>query len=139
MAKVSGIGALIKVDDSTGAARDVSSDVGSYTLNVGNNVVDVSAISASAMERLSLRSDVSINLTGAALDFGSNLAHDVFKVMTGERTVELGPIGSGTGDPKISFEGVIESYTPTADASGASGWSATIMLSNGTAPSWTTY
>jgi hypothetical protein len=139
MAKTSGIGAIIKVDDSGSVARDISIDVGSYSLNVGNNVVDVSAISSSAMERLILRSDISISITGAALDFGTNLAHDVFKVLTGERTVELGPIGSTGGDPKISFEGVIESYLPTGDGSGASGWSASILLSNGTAPSWTTY
>ena len=52
MAKQTGIGTVIQVDDSAGTARDISDDITNYDIGIAQNTIDVTTISKSAMETL---------------------------------------------------------------------------------------
>ena len=41
MAKQTGIGTVIQVDDSSGTARDISDDITNYDINIAQNTIDV--------------------------------------------------------------------------------------------------
>ena len=51
MAKQSGLGDYLAVDDSSGSARDISTDVTSATFNTGKSLQDITGIDKSAVER----------------------------------------------------------------------------------------
>jgi hypothetical protein len=138
MAKTSGIGSIISVDDSSGTARDISGDVNSLTNDQGQDLAVVTGIDKSAQERIPLLADLTVTLNGTA-NFSSNMSHDVFKTLTGTRTVTWGPIGSTSGYPKLEAEMVVESFNYARDASGALNYTASLSLQSGTVPAWTTY
>ncbi len=138
MAKTSGIGSIISVDDSGGTARNISGDVNSLTNDQGQDLAVVTGIDKSAEERIPLLADLTMTLNGTA-NFASNMSHDVFKVLSGTRTVTWGPIGSTSGYPKLEAEMVVESFNYSRDASGALNYTANMSLQSGTLPAWTTY
>src|SRR3990167_9277960 len=92
MAKESGIGWTTgSVDDSGGTARAIVNDITSLNFSTPRNVQDVTGIDKSAMERLLLLADFSIDLSGVFND-AVNRAHDVFKTVPSTsvaRTVTL--------------------------------------------------
>ena len=86
MAKVSGLGDYLAVDDSSGSARDISNDVTSATFDNGQDLQVVTGIDKSAQERLILLGDGNVTINGV-FNAASNKSHDVFKVQSGTRTV----------------------------------------------------
>ena len=138
MALTSGIGGIISVDDSSGSARDISSDVDSLTSDQAQELAVVTGIDKSAQERLPLLQDLSFTLNGTA-NFASNKSHDVFKVMTGTRTVTWGPIGTTSGYPKLEAEMVIASRNFTRSSDGQLRFTAVLELQSGSVPTWSTY
>ena len=50
MAKQSGLGDYIAVDDSSGSPQDLSTDITNYEIGDGQNLLDATSISKSAME-----------------------------------------------------------------------------------------
>ena len=71
MAKQTGLGDYIAVDDSGGTARDLSTDITNYDVAIAQNSIDATSISKSAFERLIGLNDLTVTLTGVA-DFASN-------------------------------------------------------------------
>src|SRR5262245_56289971 len=81
MAKTTGLAwTTLSVDDSGGVARDIRNDITSFDFATPRDVQEVTGIDKSAMERLLLLADFSINLNGV-FDPATNLAHDVFKTV----------------------------------------------------------
>ena len=74
MAKVSGLGDTVSVDDSGGSARDISNDVTDFSINLPQNLLDVAGVDKSAQERLIGLSDGTVTLNGV-FDPASNKAH----------------------------------------------------------------
>ncbi len=138
MAITAGLGSIISIDDSSGTARDISSDVNSMTNDQGQELLVATGIDKSAQERLGALQDLTITLNGTA-NFATNKSHDVFKTLTTARTMTWGPIGSTGGNPKLEAEMLIESFGYSRDASGALNWTASLSLQSGTVPAWTTY
>ena len=103
MAKQSGLGDYIAVDDSGGNIRDISDNVTSYEIANTQNLLDSTTISKSAMERLIGLGDYVMTLTGV-FDKASNKSHDVFKTKSGTRTVTLAIGGNTTGYPELEAE-----------------------------------
>lgn len=137
MAKKTGLGATVTVDDSGGSARDISNDVGSFQFNTPRGVQDVTGVDKSAFERLLLLSDFQLGLTGVAFNTASNAAHDVFKTVatqagTVTRTISIVFAGGGT----VSAECVPTDYTISRNQDGSLGWTAQLQLANGTAAAW---
>jgi hypothetical protein len=80
MAKSSGLGFAIAVDDSGGTARTITNDVTNHTQATPRAVQDITGEDKSAIERLLLLADMSVSLNGV-FNAASNLSHDVFKTV----------------------------------------------------------
>lgn len=133
MAKESGIGMSIAVDDSGGSARTISNDITDFSINTPRNAQVITGLDKSAEERLQLLADFTCNLNGV-FDDASNVAHDVFKTVPSSsvaRTLTL--IVSGQTLPNEVF---FNDYALTRAASGEFTWSVPGTLSGGTVPTW---
>jgi hypothetical protein len=140
MAKTSGLGEVIKVDDSAGTARTISNDVTNWQCAMPRAVQDTTGVDKFADERLLLLADFSVTLNGVFNSADANMSHDVFKTVPSTsvaRTTELDPIGSATGAPKLSNECLYSDYQITRNNTGELTWQAPGALSDGTVPTWT--
>jgi|TARA_R110002020_G_scaffold177150_1_gene369925 hypothetical protein len=137
MAKQSGLGDYIAVDDSGGNIRDISDNVTSYEIANTQNLLDSTTISKSAMERLIGLGDYVMTLTGV-FDKASNKSHDVFKTKSGTRTVTLAIGGNTTGYPELEAEMLVSDYNISRGNDGGLTWTATLNLQSGTVPTWGT-
>jgi|TARA_R110000787_G_scaffold74867_3_gene166115 hypothetical protein len=137
MAKQSGLGDYLAVDDSSGTVRDISNDVTNATFNNGTALQEVTGIDKSAVERLQLLGDGTVSINGV-FDAASNLSHDVFKVQTGTRTVTYAVGGNSGSNPKLEMEMLISAYNLDRAADGSLTWSAELSLESGTVPTWGT-
>ena len=138
MAKQTGLGDYVAVDDSGGTVRDISNDIsGGYGINIAQELLDTTGLDKSARERLTGMSDGDVTLTGT-FNSASNKSHDVFKTRTTARTFDLRVGGNTSSNPKLAMEMVIANYNIGRDSGGVMTWTATLNLSDGTVPAWTT-
>ena len=138
MAKQTGLGDYVAVDDSSGSARDISNDVsGGYGVNISQELLDTTGLDKSARERLTGMSDADVTLTGT-FNSASNKSHDVFKTRTTARTVDIRIGGNSSSNPKLAMEMMVASYNISRDTAGTLTWTATLNLSDGTVPAWST-
>jgi hypothetical protein len=137
MAKQSGLGDYIAVDDSGGTARDISNDITSYSVNIPQNLFDVTGIDKSAMERLVGLGDGTVSLNGV-FNSASNKSHDVFKVRTGTRTFTLAIGGNTSSNPELNMEMLVTEYNIERGDDGALTWTAGLSLQSGTTPTYGT-
>ena len=137
MAKQTGLGDYVAVDDSGGSARDISNDTVNLTINQGQALQDITGIDKSAVERLALLGDVTLTLNGV-YNSASNKSHDVFKTLSAARTLTYCVGGNTSSNPKFECEVLIESYNLDRAADGSLTWSANLSLQSGTVPAWST-
>ena len=137
MAKQTGLGDYLAVDDSSGTVRDISNDIGDYGVNIPQELVETTGLDKSARERITGMSDGDVTINGF-FNAASNKSHDVFKTRTGTRTFDLRMGGNSGGNPKLPMEMVVAGYSITRGSDGALTWSATLNLADGTVPAWTT-
>jgi hypothetical protein len=103
MAKQSGLGDYIAVDDSGGSARDISNDVTDLSWNIPQDLLETTGIDKSARERLVGLGDGSVTLNGV-FNAASNQSHDVFKTRSGTRTVTYAIGGNSSSNPELACE-----------------------------------
>ena len=140
MAKTSGLGGVIKVDDSGSVARTITNDVTNYTFTTPRNVQDITGVDKSANERLLLLADFTVTLNGVFNSAAANQSHDVFKTVPStsvQRHVELDPLGTTTGLPKLTNLCVLTDYQITRANTGELTWQVPGSLADGTVPAWT--
>ena len=137
MAKQSGLGDYVAVDDSGGTARDLSNDITSYSLNIPQNLLEITGIDKSATERLIGLGDGTVSLNGV-FNKASNKSHDVFKTRTGTRTVTVAIGGNTSGYPKLEMEMLVTEYNLERGDDGALNWTAGLSLQSGTVPAYST-
>jgi hypothetical protein len=137
MAKQTGLGDYLAIDDSGGTARDISNDIGDYGVNIPQELVETTGLDKSARERITGMSDGDVTINGF-FNAASNKSHDVFKTRTGTRTFDLRIGGNSSSNPKLAMETVVSGYSITRGSDGALTWSATLSLADGTVPAWTT-
>tara|TARA_Y100001951_G_C11297545_1_gene276733 strand:- start:4067 stop:4471 length:405 start_codon:yes stop_codon:yes gene_type:complete len=133
MAKESGLGMALAIDDSGGSARTISNDVTNFDFAIPRGTQDVTGIDKSANERLLLLADFSISVNGVFND-GSNASHDVFKTVSSTsvaRTVTI--TVSGQSLPNETF---FTDYSLSRSATGELTYSAPGVLTGGTVPTW---
>jgi hypothetical protein len=133
MAKESGMGMSAAIDDSGGSARTISNDITNIDWANPRGVQDVTGLDKSAMERLLLLADFSVNVNGVFND-ASNTSHDVFKTVTSSsvaRTVTLAI--SGQTLPNECF---FTDYSLTRGTDGSMTYTAPGALTGGTVPTW---
>jgi hypothetical protein len=134
MAKETGLGLTLTVDDSGGTGRDISNDINNLDFATPRGEQDVSGVDLSAHERLLLLADFSVNLNGEGFNDASNQAHDVFKTVPSTsvaRTCSIALSGQ-TLAPEVLFT----DYAVTRNSEGAVSWTAPGVLADGTVPTW---
>ena len=137
MAKVSGLGDTIAVDNSAGSAKTISNDITDFSINLPTALLDVTGVDKSAQERLTGLQDGTVTLNGVT-NFATNQSHDVFKTRTGTRTVTITLYEDGSGDPQLAMEMLVNNYDITRGSDGSSTWTATLSLQSGTVPTYGT-
>lgn len=134
MAKETGLGFAVGVDDSGGTERDISNDVKTLSFGTPRTVIDVTGVDVSAMERLLGLGDFTVELGGAAFNDASNLSHDVFKTVPSTsvaRTVSLEHSGQ-----TLDNECLFSDYALERGDDGSLTWTSSGQLSDGTTPTW---
>ena len=137
MAKQTGLGDYLAVDDSGGSARDISNDIGDYGINISQELIETTGLDKSARERITGMSDGDVTLNGF-FNAASNKSHDVFKTRTGTRTFDLRIGGNTSSNPKLTMEMLVANYNITRGSGGELNWTATLNLQSGPVPAWST-
>lgn len=138
MAKQSGLGYSVAVDDGAGTARTISNDITDFSYSTPRAVQDTTGVDKSANERLLLLADFSISMNGV-FNNASNMSHDVFKtVPTGSplRTITLAITSPASVTSTLVNECVVSDYQVKRAAGGALTWTAPASLADGTPPAW---
>ena len=140
MAKTSGLGSVVQVDDSSDSLQAITNDVTNYSFTTPRGTQDITGVDKSAHEILLLLADYSVTLNGV-FNTASDMSHDVFKTISSTsaiRGVEIDPLGTTSTYPKLTVECVLTDYQVTRAATGELTWQVPGQLASGTAPSWTT-
>ena len=134
MAKESGLGwTTLSVDNSAGTPNAIKNDVTNFAFATPRAVQDVTGVDKSAMERLLLLADFSIDLNGVFNDAASS-SHVTFRDVSStsvNRTVSLAISGQ-----TLANECLFTDYALTRGADGALTWSAPGVLADGAVPTW---
>ena len=133
MAKESGVGMTVTVDDSAGAGQAITNDVTSISFSTPRGLQDITGLDKSAIERLLLLADGTVTINGVFND-AANLSHAVFKTVpttSVSRTVVI--VHSGQ---TLTMECMFSDYSLNRAQDGSLTWTASGSLSNGTAPTW---
>lgn len=134
MPKQSGLAwTTLSVDDAAGSAQAIKNDVTDFDFATPRAVQEVTGVDKSAIERILLLADMSVNLNGV-FDPDSNLSHDVFKTVPStsvQRTVTL-TIASKT----LAAEMLPTDYALSRSDSGELTWKVPLVLANGAVPTW---
>jgi hypothetical protein len=131
VAKESGLGMTVTIDDSGGTGRNISNDITSISFSTPQGLIDVTGLDKSAKETIIGLADGTISLTAAFNDAAGASSFDVFKTRTGSRTCVIAISGQTL---------TMEMYIATCDWSrgndGALNVAATLQLNSGTVPAW---
>jgi hypothetical protein len=135
MAKESGLGMSVAIDDSGGTARTISNDITSLDWATPREVSDITGMDKSAFERLLLLADFTVSNSGVFND-ASNMSHDVFKTVSSTSVARTTTITvSGQILPGELF---YTDYSLSRGSGGELTWSAPGSLAGGVVPTWTT-
>lgn len=136
MAKESGLGLAVSVDDSAGSAQDISNDIRDCSWEMPSAEMDVTGLDKSAHERLHLLADFSITLNGVFND-AANKSFEVFK---NYRTLAASQVGRTTSivhsGQTLANEVLYNNFSHSRSNSGELTWSAPGNLADGTVPAW---
>ena len=135
--KLTGLGAAVLVDNSSGSAQTISNDLNSFSFSTPMAVQDVTGIDKYAIERLLLLADGSATM-GGIFDVDANKSHAVFSDVASTRvtrTVKIQPTAASV--PYLSMEMLLTDYQVSRSNSGELTWSVPASLQDGTAPTWT--
>lgn len=134
MAKQNGLGwTTCSVDDSSGSAQAIKNDVTNLSISTPRAVQDVTGIDKSAIERILLLADASVELDGV-FNTAANMSHAVFSTVPStsvNRTTTL-VIGGKT----LANEMLPTDYALTRSATGEFTWKVPLVLADGTVPTW---
>ena len=137
MAKESGMGMTISIDDSGGTARAIGNDITQVQITMPSAVQDVTGVNSSAMERIHLLADLQMTFTGVFNDAAS-MSHAVFKDYRTNagtelgRTVALVHSGQTLSEPAL----LLTSYDLNRGQDGSLIFTVPGMLADGTVPAW---
>ena len=140
MAKTSGLGGVIKVADASSSVQTITNDVTNYQFSTPRAVQDTTGVDKSANERILLLADYSVTLNGV-FNTAANMSHAVFSTIPSTsvtRSVEIDPIGTTSGYPKLPVNCLLTDYQITRANTGELTWQVPGSLADGAVPTWTT-
>ena len=138
MAKISGLGAVVTIDNGSGSPETITNDVTEFSMSTPVALQDITGVDKSAHERLCLLADASFSLKGV-FNTASNMSHAVFSTVPAggaTRTSKIAPTASSGASPYLTCELLYEDYAVARSAAGDLTWSVTGHLGDGTVPSW---
>jgi len=133
MAKESGLGMTVAIDDSGTTARTISNDITTIDWATPREEQDITGLDKSARERLLLLADFTVSISGVFND-ASNMSHDVFKTVSSSsvaRTTTLTISGQ-----VLAGELFYTDYALSRSSAGELTWSAPGALAGGVVPTW---
>ena len=133
MAKESGLGMTVAIDDSGTTARTISNDITSIDWATPREEQDITGLDKSARERLLLLADFTVSISGVFND-ASNMSHAVFSTVPSTsvaRTTTLTISGQ-----VLAGELFYTDYALGRSSSGELTWSAPGTLAGGAVPTW---
>jgi len=137
MAKESGLGMALSVDDSGGTLRVISNDVTDMQWGMPSGEQDVTGLDKSAHERLLLLADFSITLTAVFTDLATT---GMFQIFKNYRTILAGQVGRtvtiAASGQSLSNEVIFTDFPFSRNADGSLTSSIPGVLSDGTVPVW---
>lgn len=137
MAKESGLGLTVSVDDSGGTPRAIGNDITNCSWTMPSGVQDVTGVNSSGMERLLLLADLTVTLNGVFNDAAAPSSFDCFK---NYRTLAASQVGRTTSiahsGQTLADEILYNDFSFTRGADGSLTWTAPGSLSDGGVPSW---
>ena len=133
MAKESGLGMSVAVDDSGGSARTISNDITNLDFATPREEADVKGLDKSARERLLLLADFTVTLNGV-FDDASNMAHDVFKTVPSTSVARTTTIA--ISGQTLACEAFYTDYSLSRGTDGSFTWTTSGALSGGAVPTW---
>lgn len=133
MAKESGIGMTLTVDDGGGQGRAITNDVTSVTFGTPRAQQDVTGLDKSAMERLLLLADFTMTINFVFNDTADTGAFQVFKSYTSNSTRTVVLVHSSQ---TLTAECVLTDVSYNRGQDGSLTGTATLVLANGTAAAW---
>ena len=134
MAKLSGLGASLAVDDSGGTARTVSNDILSISVSTPRGMQDVSGMNVSAMERLLLRADGKFDY---AYVFNDTVSTGSFAVFSTASSTSVTRTHTYTVQSKVlAGEYLIPDFPLALGADGALTGSISAVLNSTVVPTW---
>ena len=133
MAKESGLGMSVAVDDSGGSARTISNDITNLDFATPREEQDITGLDKSARERLLLLADFTVTLNGV-FDDASNMAHDVFKTVPSTSVARTTTIG--ISGQTLACETFYTDYSLSRGTDGSFTWTTSGALSGGAVPTW---
>jgi|SRR5688572_468042 len=134
MAKETGMAwSSLMVDDATGDPDDIREDVTNFEFATPRGVQDTTGIDKSAMERLLLLADFSININGV-FDDATDKAHEVFRTVPSTSVARTTTIT--VSGQTLAGELLYTDYAMTRAADGSLTYNAPGVLANGTVPTW---
>lgn len=133
MAKESGIGAAVTVDDSGGNAQTITNDVTNFTADTPRELQDVTGVDVASRERIALLGDGAITLNGVFND-ATNMSHAVLKNVA--TNTALRTIAIAHSSQTLTQESLFTGYSLTRAANGALTWSAPAQLAATTSFGW---
>lgn len=139
--KVSGLGEVIKVADSSGTPQAITNDITDWNFATPMAVEDVTGVDKFDHERLLLLGDFTATLKGI-FNAAANMSHAVFSTISStrvNRSIEFAPIGTTTGNPKLLNNCLLTDYQVTRANTGALTWQVPASLADGATVAWTTY
>ena len=138
MAKISGLGAVVTIDNGSGSPETITNDVTEFSMSTPVALQDITGVDKSAHERLCLLADASYSLKGV-FNTASNMSHAVFSTVPAggaTRTSKIAPTASSGASPYLTCELLYTDYAVTRSAAGDLTWSVAGQLADGTVPSW---
>ena len=133
MAKESGLGMSVIVDDSGGSARTIINDITNLDFATPRDTQDITGIDKSARETLLTLADASVTLNGIFND-ASNMSHDVFKTVPSTSVARTTTIG--LSGQTLAMELNYTDYSISRSTAGEVPWTSTGVLAGGAVPTW---
>ncbi len=134
MAKESGMGiTTLSVDNSSSAAKAIKNDITNFAYSTPRGVQDVTGVDKSAMERLLLLADASLDLNGV-FNPTADASHDVFKTVPSTSVARL--VTLVVSSQTLAATLLFSDYALNRAADGSLTWVAPGALANGAVPTW---
>lgn len=134
MAKVTGLGMSIAVDDSGGTARTCSNSITTAEWDTPREEIMTTGVDKSAAERLLGLADFTVKFEGTLDTTASTGAHAVFSTVPSTSVARTVTLTIAT--KVLACETLFTSYSIKRDDSGAASWSTEGALSDGSVPTW---